>query len=497
MSSFRRRLVAIAVSTALAAGAALVAVTSPATAAGESSTAAQDQVLRNAGLLGPGETWACLGDGTAGVTTCLARFGYSLGSDVTWGGGTFAPYTGNCTHYAAWRAKNSGAASFFDRKGTGSDTDEVWSYHAKFWDEAARNGPRRATVDRIPRAGDIAQWDGIGYSNHVAYVEYVAHNPDGSVAWIATSEAKHHKGRGGARRAIYVPGTSAYNGAEFIHIGGTPPSATPALGEGSIARTPDGKIWVIAGGAKYHLSGTEWAQLGYPAYVSVPTTALDAFGSMPGTTILRNSSTGVIYQIIGGFKQPLHDAEYAAIGRPAAVSVPAGFIARADRTAPIGVHVLRAPDTQKIFQVIGGIRYWLNGTEYAQLGSPAWTAAPSRVIGSIPTSGTPEGAWFLRDPDTTRIYQVIGGVKFWLNGTEYAQLGNPDWVGAPAGFINRIPDAGIPQGTWYLRDPESEAIYQVTGGTKRWLNGTEYAKLGSPAWIGAPTRLLNLIPNRT
>lgn len=226
------------------AAATLVPVPAIAAGSGSTATAAQTAALRAAGLLQPNETWNCVGDGEDAVIRCLSRFGYSLGvGPVSWGGATFLPYKGNCVHYAAWSAKRAGAPSFFDNK----TADGVSHYNGSDWDEAARNGPSKARVDKTPERGAIAQWDGTGYSNHVAYVEYVGYDSAGP-AWIATSEAKYDEvkgvAKGGARRAIYNRGSAAFDGADFIHPGGSPlppgGGSDPGTGGGSGGGTGGG-----------------------------------------------------------------------------------------------------------------------------------------------------------------------------------------------------------------------------------------------------------------
>ena len=454
MSSFRRRLVAIAVSTALAAGAALVAVTSPATAAGPRPDFQQPFPCGSTG-------WWAFGRDPHGTSR------NSFPADMNWGNGR----------------DDEGKPIVASAAGTVTVKADAWN-----------------TV-KVDHGG--------GWSTIYRHMRGIVVT---SGQWVESGAVLGHLSDYGSAGSYHLHYEQLQDGVvvRIVLDGVTAPDLRrddtwqlPAsnncstIGDGSIVRTPDGAIWVVAGGAKYHLSPTEYAQLGSPAFRNVSVSALEGFGLVPSDTFLRNPATGAIYQVVGGFRYHLSAGEYAAIGSPRAHNVPSGFIARANRSTPNGVLFLRDPASTKIYQVIGGIKHWLTAAEYSALGSPTWTGAPAGLIATIPDSGRPSGVWFLRDPQSTKIYQVIGGVKLWLTAAEYAALGSPEWVGAAAGYLARIPNAGVPSGSWYLRDPANGAIYQVTGGTKRWLTAKEYAKLGSPAWIGAPARLLNLIPTVT
>lgn len=473
----------------------VTAAPQPAVAVGQSVTAAQTAELVAAGLLRPGESWACEGDGSSSVSSCLGRFGYALGQNVSWGGGTFLPYNGNCTHYAAWRAKSAGAPSFFDTK----SSDGVSTYDAANWDNAAQAGARRAAVDKNPQRGDVVQWDGVGYLNHVGYVEYVGRASDGSVSWFATSEAKYDSGKGGARRAVYVRGTNGFAGADFIHVGGAPtvatppaapiPPAAPVISDGDFVRTPDTAVYVIAGGAKYHVSADEYAALGRPAFRDVPAGALDAYGTMPAdNTFLRTPADGAIFQIVGGAAYWLDADEYAQLGRPRAINVPGGFVDRASSTAPEGVRYVRDLTTGAVYQVLGGVKTHLTPQDYVGLGSPRYVDIPAKFAARI-SDAAPSGSWFLRDRATMAVYEVVGGAKVYLSADEYAALGRPAFQDVPSALVARLSD-GAPAGQWVLRDRQSTAVFLLVGGAKYHLSPEEYAALGRPAFLDVPSELV-------
>lgn len=88
----------------------------------------------------------------------------------------------NCTSYVANRINMTGIAF------TNTYGDRRWS-HGKDWYETARL--LGITVDRVPAPGSVAQWNDTeiaGGLGHVAYVEHVVRNVDGSVKSIVVSQ---------------------------------------------------------------------------------------------------------------------------------------------------------------------------------------------------------------------------------------------------------------------------------------------------------------------
>ena len=300
----------------------------------------------------------------------------------------------------------------------------------------------------------------------------------------------------------HAPGNSKYDGTSVridYYVRNTNPATPsppppPTIPANGIVRTPEGTIWVLAGGAKYAMSWPEYVGIGTPPYTSLPASAIAGYGSMPRTnTFLRNPSTGSIYQVVDGAKYGLSMVEYQALGTPAYVNVPQGFIDRVSGTVPPGPIFLRNPVNGSIFQVLSGAKYGLTMVEYQALGTPAYVNVPQGFIDRA-TAVAPKGTWFLRDTTQT-IYQVVGGAKFALAYPEWAALGYPGYVSVPTGFTARIT-ATVPAGTVYLRD-DAGNIFRVTRGAKTYLSLDAWAGLGYPAYVQVPTRWLDGIPAAT
>ncbi|MFB9362249.1 hypothetical protein, partial [Actinoplanes nipponensis] len=140
-----------------------------------------------------------------------------------------------------------------------------------------------------------------------------------------------------------------------------------------------------------------------------------------------------------GAKYHLSPAEYAALGSPAAVNVPHGFVTAVTASVPAGSLVLRDPVSTAIYQVVNGAKYHLGVAEYAALGSPVSLNVPAGLLarlGARPTDGT-----LLRDPVSTAIYSITAGRKHHLTPAEYAALPSQAYTDVPAGFIATFPDA--------------------------------------------------------
>jgi hypothetical protein len=263
--------------------------------------------------------------------------------------------------------------------------------------------------------------------------------------------------------------------------------------DGSFIRDiSDGAIYQIVGGAKYHLSPSEYSALDSAPSTNVPHGVITSITrTLPSTGYLRNQAGGAIYQIVNGAKYHLSPADYAALGSPAAVNVPVGFINRLG-VVPADNSFLRDLSDTAIYQIVGGAKYHLTPAEYALLGSPASVNVPHGFAAAV-TATKPAGVLFLRDPASTGIYQVVNGAKFLLTASEYAGLGRPASLNVPAGLLNRL--GAVPSDGTLLRDPVSTAIYSITTGKKHHLTPAEYAALPSQAYTEVPARFLDTFPN--
>ncbi|MFI7542436.1 hypothetical protein [Actinoplanes sp. NPDC049599] len=270
---------------------------------------------------------------------------------------------------------------------------------------------------------------------------------------------------------------------------GTFASMPGIIANGTYVRTTaDGAIYVIAGSAKYHLSPAEYAALGGPPARNVPARLVAGLGAVPAdNTFLRDPASTAIYQVVSGAKYHLNPAEYAGLGSPAATNVPAGFINRVTASVPVDSVFLRDPGTTAIYQVVGGARYHLSPAEYAALGGPAAINVPAGFINL--TAAVPRDGSFIRDITDGAIYQIVGGAKYHLSPSEYSDLDSAPSTNVPHGLILSITRT-LPS-TGFVRNQDSGAIYQVINGAKDHLTPAEYVALGSPAAVNVPVGLLD------
>lgn len=271
------------------------------------------------------------------------------------------------------------------------------------------------------------------------------------------------------------------------------PSPSP-VPDGRLVRTPDGTIYVVAGGAKFPLSYKQWESMGLRPYTEVSAATAAALGDVPrNPTLLRDMVTGSIYQVVNGARYGLSMTEWKAMGYPGYVDVPAGFIDRTADAAPAGPIILRDPVTSAIHQVVGCARYQLSAQQWQALGNPAYVNAPGAFIARIPT-GAPSGAAILREPTTGSIYQVVGRAKYGLTLVEWQGLGTPAYTEVPAGLIAQITGS-VPDGPVLLRDKVTGGIVEVAGGSKRGLSLQQWQALENRSYTEVPAGWLARIPD--
>jgi hypothetical protein len=208
--------------------------------------------------------------------------------------------------------------------------------------------------------------------------------------------------------------------------------------------------------------------------------------------IYLREPSGAISVVTGGRPFQLTWPEYQELGSPAFADVPGGTFAAMSGTISDGT-LVRIPDGS-IFIVVGSSKYHLNGSEYAALGNPDFISVPRRLTDGL--GSNPQGGLILRDVASSAIYVIAGGVKYWLDGSEYAAMGNPAFVNVPAGLLNRLGNVSqgdVPANYTYLRDVVGGAIYRILNGRKFYLTAAEYSQIGSPAFVNVPPGFLNMI----
>jgi hypothetical protein len=201
----------------------------------------------------------------------------------------------------------------------------------------------------------------------------------------------------------------------------------------------NGTIWLVVGGAKYALTYAEWGMLGYPRAVNAPPNYVAQIDGIPlDGSHLRDVATGSIYVIAGGAKYHLSAAQYAALGNPSFTNVPIGLLYTLGN-APRNGTFLRNRSDGSIFLVVGGAKYGLSYAEWERLGFPTFTNVPIewvQTFGAIPADGN-----YLRDVTNGTIYAMAGGKKRALTYAEWSALGFPGFTNVPPGFLNTIPNA--------------------------------------------------------
>jgi hypothetical protein len=147
-------------------------------------------------------------------------------------------------------------------------------------------------------------------------------------------------------------------------------------------------VWAMAGGAKINIgSQSDLAAAGYAnATVSlVPTDLLNSLPTIPTDgTLLRDASTGAVYQITGGSKTP----SGATAG---AVTVPAGYLADIPDAASASAPAVLGDPTgvRQVFLDSGGQLVTMSTDAAGTWGGPVTLAA--NITGSPAATGDPGG----------------------------------------------------------------------------------------------------------
>ncbi|WP_258724741.1 S1 family peptidase [Cellulomonas sp. NS3] len=272
------------------------------------------------------------------------------------------------------------------------------------------------------------------------------------------------------------------------------PAGSPNIGDGQLVRVPSGKIFLVAGGGAYELSYAEWAAMNLRGYTDVSQATVDSLRSAPRDNTFLRDPDSAIHRVVSGARYRLSQDEWIALGQPAYVDVPAGFVAMLPEGAPGGPVLLRDPVSGVIHQVVGCTRYPLSLPEWQALGSPAYLTVPSGFIARVPV-GVPTSYALLRDRSTGGIYQVLGGAKYVLSPAEWQRLGSPSYTDVPATLLGQVTGT-VPSGSHLMRDVTSGAIFRVEGGTKRLLASAEWDALANKRYVDVPPAWLGSIPNR-
>lgn len=143
-------------------------------------------------------------------------------------------YNRECTSFVAWRLNNNNGVTFKDTMTVNGKT-ATWG-NAYHWTTAATT--LGYTYNTIPAVGSVAWWgknaDGgyAGPDGHVAYVDSIAYNSNGTVSSIST-EDYNSADNGNYATHTYAVGSQDWP-VEFIHIKDIVGSPPPNTGPGNI-----------------------------------------------------------------------------------------------------------------------------------------------------------------------------------------------------------------------------------------------------------------------
>jgi hypothetical protein len=299
----------------------------------------------------------------------------------------------------------------------------------------------------------------------------------------------------------------------------TAPSAAPEnptpssyLNDGTILHGPDGTLYVMAGGAKFRFSSmSEFSSLGYSTsgMVYLDATNVAAIPNVPADGTVLRSGDGNIYVIAGGAKFLFGSwSEFTGQGYTSSSYInvpqaPLDAIGDAPGNMPKNGTVLSAPNGA-LSVVVGGVTFqFASMTEYHSLGYTdsqiiRVSQAPYNAIPAASTATPPSSGTVLRSGDGN-IYVVAGGAKFLFGSTsEYEGQGYPDSdeINVPQAPLDAIGDApgNMPRnGTAVLGTDGS--VYVVGGGVK-WYFPTmaEFSGDGYEGFVPVSEAPLNSIP---
>jgi surface antigen len=282
---------------------------------------------------------------SASATDCLS-YGYACTPGYTGGnaagtwawtyyGGSYAQTPNgyhNCTLYAAWRLQQAGLGN-----------------PGRSWGNAAQWAGRIGGGNHTPAVGSIAWWGsevGGGFG-HVAYVEQVS----GGNVFI---RADNWSPTRGFTNAGWIAASSV---DLFLHPHDL---SNGSYSDGTFVRTPDGRVWRIAGGAPLYINS--WDPFGGPKpVVNVP----DLSGLRPfpaDGTWLVGAETGRVYRVAGG--APLYINSWAPFGPQPTVAVNQWSIDNGAlghlRPFPADGTWLVGAETGRVYRVAGGAPLYIN-----------------------------------------------------------------------------------------------------------------------------------------
>ena len=238
-----------------------------------------------------------------------------------------------------------------------------------------------------------AQWSAMGLPGYINVSDETAaalvdvprsgtllRNPANGVIYQIVSGARYQLSQS-EWQALGMPGYVNVP-VEFIER-----AADAVPGGPILLREPNGTIHQVVGCARYPLSLAEWQALGSPAYLTAPTGLITRIptGVPTRPAVLRTRADGAIYQFVGGAKYRLSAAEWQALGTPAYTEVPPGLLAQITKTIPDEPVLMRDPGTSAIYQVEGGAKLMLTQAQWLALADRTYVDVPAAWLHSSRT----------------------------------------------------------------------------------------------------------------
>ncbi|NKY41162.1 trypsin-like serine protease, partial [Cellulomonas septica] len=161
-----------------------------------------------------------------------------------------------------------------------------------------------------------------------------------------------------------------------------------AAGGPALLRDPaNGSIYQVVGCSRYPLTLAQWQALGSPPYQPAPAGLISRIptGVPTEPALLRDRTDGGIYQVAGTAKYRLSMAEWQALGSKPYTEVPPALLAQVTRTIPTRHVLLRNASTGEIFQVVGGAKRKLSSEQWLAMDDRTYVDVPVGWLGAIPS----------------------------------------------------------------------------------------------------------------
>lgn len=265
----------------------------------------------------------------------------------------------------------------------------------------------------------------------------------------------------------------AYNGTAYTSANCGAPSGPITLPDRSIVQGPNGALYVMAGGAKFHFgSMQEYTSNGYSGSTinSVSQASLDATPNIAANKTVLHATNGSLAVMAGGAKfyfgsmDEYHGQGYVDGQWINVPQAPFDAIGSAPSALPYDNTLLRQPDGT-LAVMAGGVKFAFSnmgeyyGENYTDAQMVYVTQWPAANLPTAPTTIPGDGN-VLVAPNGT-VYVLAGGVMFAFNSmTDYYTLGYND------AQIRRVPQAplsGIPDGS-AIHPPANRTVLRAGNG---------------------------------